>query len=239
MDLKKELLKSRKSLLSPEELLLLQTRQVLHKQKFTKNQVLLNLKEYNESFALAEEENHFLPILFRSTDIERVAVNNRLHFLPFRNSKKELPYILELKINDYNRDYRKTLEHIFVLADSNYFLKGETNNQQMFFAKTVLGNYVLLHEEGTQSSSRRKYLFWPLRNFENLFLCVIALTLIITLILPTRLLTFDPHAVYWSMYRAACFFHVFIFNASFVVFLLFGMNTDLSIRSWDKRPGKF
>ena len=52
----------------------------------------------------------------------------------------------------------------------------------------------------------------PLKNFENLFKTVLLYTLIVTLIIPTPLITLDSEATYWSGYRAAAFMHLLIFR---------------------------
>lgn len=76
---------------------------------------------------------------------------------------------------------------------------------------------------------------WPLRRFENLALTVIMATLLITLALPTWLITLDSSAQYWSGYRAAAFMHLLIFNAGITAYLTFAFSRHFSSTVWNRK----
>ncbi len=101
------------------------------------------------------------------------------------------------------------------------------------FVPTNLGNYYLVHEWGKALKWYRKFLSWPMRNIETLFVTIIVATFIITMILPTSLITLDRKATYWCAYRIGIFFHLFIFNMGVTAYITFAFSKNLSSSNWN------
>jgi hypothetical protein len=58
--------------------------------------------------------------------------------------------------------------------------------------------------------------------------------LLLDLALPTRLITLDHSANYWSGYRAAAFFHLLIFNFGVTAYLTFAFAKNFSSSVWNR-----
>ena len=64
---------------------------------------------------------------------------------------------------------------------------------------------------------------------------VILSTLVLTLLLPTSLITLDARATYWSGYRAAAFMHLLIFNAGITTYITFAFLGNFSSSVWNRK----
>ena len=162
-----------------------------------------------------------------------MAINYRLKFLDSQQYKFDFPLEVLLSLEDFNRTHKKNLKGFKLLSSDNFFKKN-TGDLTMLFAPTDLGNYCLIHQWGKPYNNKRKVLNWPLRNIENLFITLLIFTLIVTLILPTNLITLDRKATYWCGYRVGVFFHLLIFFMGFTVYWAFAFSRNLSSQLWDR-----
>ena len=229
----------RKKLRNNEDEIISQVRQILYKDQFNERNILNHLKKYNQKFELVNEDEVESERVFTEDEIKNTCMRFRLRFLSSDSFPHEYPYEVILKLKDLNEAQRKDLRHFFIMADENVFRKGAVNspnNPECFlFCKTELGKYYLVHRWGKLFGKTRLIRSFPFRNFESLFLCVIALTLLVTFILPTKLITNDQKADYFSMYRIACFFHVLIIHIGFTVFAFLGFNKSFSEQNFDSK----
>lgn len=217
-----------------EDKLLEEARQLLIAEKFSEKHILQNLKSYNRSFELVNEEESREEDLFRIEEIKKVCTNYRLKFLDSQLYPGEIPYEALLKIKDINKVQRKDIKHFKILAPVEDFKDTAKVQDTLLFAKTVYGNYCLIHQWGTPLKASRKWKYWPFRSFENLLICVLLVTLLITLAIPTRRLTTDIKADYLSMYRIAAFFHILILNGGFTIYLTVAFRLKFSGATWDE-----
>ena len=228
-----ELQLERKKLRKAFDQLMIETERILLRDKFSEKNILENLKEYNKSFELLNEEDINEDNLFTLSEIRSFCIKNRLRFIDSQQFKNEFPYESILKIKDFNAIQRKDLRQFKVMCCEKSLLKTSQNLPCALFSKTVNNNYYLIHHWGGELDKRRKLKFWPLRNFETAFATLLAIVMIITLIIPNRYLSTDTHVGYFSMYRAACFFHVLIIVIGFFVFRMIAMNKRLSSDNWN------
>jgi hypothetical protein len=228
-----ELQQERKKLRKAFDQLMIETERILLKEKFSEKKILENLKEYNKSFELMNEEEINEENLFTLFEIRSFCIKNRLRFIDSQQFQNEFPYESILKIKDINIEQRKDLRHFKVLCCDNSLIKTTDSFPCALFAKTVNNNFYLIHQWGGNLDKKRKLKFWPLRNFETAFLTILFVVLFITLIIPNRYLSTDTHVGYFSMYRAACFFHVLIIVIGFFVFRMIAMNKRLSSDNWN------
>jgi hypothetical protein len=229
-----ELLKERKKLRKAFDQLMLETQRVLVKDKFSEKNILDNLKEYNKSFELLNEEEINEEHLFTLSEIRSFCIKNRLRFIDSQKFKSEFPYESILKIKDINSFQRKDLRHFKVMCSEESLKHPDSKMPCALFVKTVNENYYLIHHWGGTIDSKRKIKYWSLRNFETAFSTLLFIVLFITLIIPNRYLTTDSHVGYFSMYRAACFFHVLIIAIGFFVFRMLATNKKLSADNWNQ-----
>ena len=224
--------------ISAEDKLILEAKKVLIQSRLTEKNVLDNLKFYKSSYEFLDEEEVVVQKVFSLQQIRSTAIKLRLRFLPSQAFEGEIPYEAVLKIKDLNTVHRKELKHFKILSTKSFFSNHDSTEQAMLFAQTLYGNYYHIHTWGKTEEKNRKLKMFPLRNFETFGLCLLVFTLIETLLISNRYLSTDWRAGYFSMYRAAAFFHMLILNAGLLVFLLFGFNCNFSEHIWDSAVKK-
>ncbi|MBA3663404.1 MAG: hypothetical protein H0W61_04245 [Bacteroidetes bacterium] len=216
-----------------EDNLIDQVGQILHDNTFNKKNVLENLKNYNASFTVINEDEVDKDLIFSISEIKKVAISYRLRFIDTVFYKHELPYECVLKIDYLNSTYKKEVQGLKVLSTGKFLKNKNSTDPALLFSPTNLGNYYLLHDWGKPLKWSRAISNWPLRNIETLFLTLIITTLIITLCLPTYLITLDRKATYWCAYRIGVFFHLFIFNMGVTAYITFAFSKNLSTGIWN------
>ena len=218
---------------SKEDDLIEEANRILAKDLFSENKILNNLKHYNNSFELIDEEDVDSEKIFKISEIKKIAIDYRLKFIDSQYFKAEIPYEAVLKIKEINTSFRKDIKGFKILAPIDAFKAEKTTKSSILFAPTNYGNYCLIHDWGTQLKWHRKITSWPLKNFDNLFKTVFLYTLIITLVIPTPLITLDSDATYWSGYRAAAFMHLLIFHLGVTAYITFTFAKNLSSIAWN------
>jgi hypothetical protein len=235
MDILEQLRKSRSKQRKAEDEVLAAAQEILQKDLFKDEKVLENLRQYNRSFDVLNEDDIDALNCYTVSEIKEVAVQQRLKFLDSSDYKNEIPYAAVLMIKDLNRIHAKDLKAFKILALADDFRNEKQNGTCSLFVKTNMGKYALLHQWGPSLSSARQWRYWPLRTFENLVISLLVFTLIVTLSLPTFLITLDSHAEYWSGYRGGTFFHLMFFFTGFTAFTLFAFGINFSSSIWDRR----
>jgi hypothetical protein len=230
-----ELERERKKLLDAGDILVFDAKRILHDQQFTEKNILGNLKSYNKSFGLLNEEGLNKEQLFTHMEIKNICIRYRLRFVDSDMYTGEFPYESILKIKDLNELQRKDLNYFKVISTVDRLKHPFLDQDTLLFCETVYGNYYLIHRWGAALSARRKWNFFFLRNFETILLFTVLISAFLTLITPTKLMTNDPRAEFFSLYRSALFFHILIINTGFVVFYLFKKGIPFSSSCWDSK----
>jgi len=218
---------------SQQDALLQEAERILFKSRLSEKNILDNLKLYNKSFEFLDDDEIEKERTFTTAQIKNLCKKLRLKFLPSQNYPGEIPYEVVLKIKQLNAEHRKDIRHFKILSTASFFKNEHAGEQAMLFAQTIYGNYYLVHTWGHSLSKWRSVKFFPLRNFESLFIYLLIFSLAEALLMPTHLITTDERAGYFSLYRTACIFHLLIFNAGFTVFGLFSFHFTFSESSWD------
>lgn len=226
-------LRGEKNRTSKEELLIAEANRVLIQNKLKDKNILSNLKFYNTSFELLDDEEIAAEKIYTQSEIKSVCKKLHLRFLPSQAFEGEVPYEAILKIGELNTTYRKDLKHFRILSTKKFFSEHEGKDQAMLFAQTLYGNYYHVHTWGQKLSSWRKVKYFVLRNFESLIAALLIFSLIEALIIPDRYLSTDTRATYFSMYRGAAIFHLLILNAGLTIFLLFAFHVSFAENNWD------
>jgi hypothetical protein len=233
-DLIYELNRLKKRSRKGEDSLVSEAKKILKQDLFTETKILQHLQLYKGSFHMLDEEDLDSNLVYTLAEIRQLAVIYRLKFLPSELYKAELPYEVEFKLSYLNQTFQKELKAFNILAAPPDFSAKTSGKQAMAFVKTNYENYYLLHSWGQPLKQSRKWLFLPLRRFETLVVSVILFTLLLDLALPTRLITLDHSANYWSGYRAAAFFHLLIFNFGVTAYLTFAFAKNFSSSVWNR-----
>lgn len=231
--LQNELNKIRSEQRKEEEKLLHEVNRILVNDLYTGKNVLNNLKNYQQLEELVEEDFADLDKIYKLSEIRQLAITYRLKFLDSQQYKFDFPLEVLMCLEDFNKTHRKNIKGFKLLGTDDFF-RNKKGDLAMLFAPTDLGNYCLIHQWGIPLSRKRKILNWPLRNIENLFISLLIFTGIVTLILPTELITLDRKATYWCGYRAGVFFHLLIFFMGFTVYWAFAFSRNLSSQLWNR-----
>jgi hypothetical protein len=233
IDIKQELMKLRSRSRKEEDYLIDEVHRILNMSLVQETNVLNNLKFYNKTFELLDDEELGADLIFKPEEIRSICTKYRLRFLDSKYFNSEIPLDAVLKIKSLNLAYSKDLKGFKILSSVRSFT-GKTNAEPaLLFVPTINGNYYLVHSWGRELNWFRNWTAFPMRNFETLSLTLAVVTLIITLLLPTRLITLDKDATYWCGYRIATFFHILIFNSGVTAYFTFAFNKNFSGAMWD------
>ncbi len=232
-NVQKELNKYRLQRQGQEDSLIKEANRILSADLFSEKKILEHLVQYNSTFELVSEEDVPSNLVFTLQEIKWICISLRLKFLDSKQYANDIPNEAILKIKKFNARFGKELTHFKILSTASSFKKKE-DSETLLFAKTYGNNYFLIHQWGNRLKWHRKLRFWYLRSFENLFLTLIGVTLLIDLILPTSLITLDKKAEYFSGYRAATFFHLLIFNTGVTAYAFFAFGKNFSGSIWNR-----
>lgn len=233
VNIKELLRKSKQHSRGQGEHLIEDAKKVLRRDLFSEQKILQNLKAYNSAKDLLEEEGLDKESIFLLKDIKRTCINYRLRFLDSEHYHAEIPFEAIARIKSLNDKQHKDLKHFKVLG-SQQALCGKSKEEVLLFCKTLDENYYLIYRWGKSLKWSRSLFTWPLRNFENLFLSVAAITAFITLVLPTGLISLDENIGYFSGFRLAAFFHLLIFNFGVTAYITFAFNKNFSSSVWNQ-----
>lgn len=233
VDIQKELCVCRLKIRREEDRLIHEVDRLLHNSTFNKKNVLDNLKNYSQAFEVVDEEDVDQELIFTTAEIKNIAIKYRLRFIDSQCYRHEFPYESVLKIDHLNLTHKKSLKGFKVLSTSRFFTEKTNTDNALLFVPTNAGNYYLIHRWGKELKASRAFLKWPLKNIETLFVSLILITFIITMCLPTYLITLDRKATYWCAYRIGIFFHLFIFNMGVTAYVTFAFSKNLSSSIWD------
>lgn len=228
-----ELMKIQKNR-NEEDLIIQEVRNIVRRSMVNTSNILEHLDVYMEQDNVLDDEDVEPEKIFTLHEIEKVCVKYRMTFLDATYYKKQLPSVAEIKVEYLNETYNKKLKNFKILSYRECFLTPHTKNDYgILFAPTLNGHYYLIHQWGDNISKSRKWLYFPLRSFETLALSVMVFTLIVDLILPTRLITLDRTATYWSGYRLGVYFHLLIFFGGLTMFFVIGFFRNVSKNIWN------
>jgi hypothetical protein len=234
IDLVNVLKSERKRIRSEADALMDDVKRILISDQYSEKKILENIQSYNKSYEVLNEEGLDPNRIFNIKEIQNIAIHYRLRFLDSQTYKGNIPSEALHEIKAVSKEQGKDLRQFKILAPISFFkLKDKIDADAILFTVTDLGNYYLLFTWAYPTKWHRKISSYPLRNFENMFLCIIAVTLLLTLSFPTKWIAMDKDAEYFSMYRIATFFHMLIFDSAIAAFVLFGFYSNFSVSQWN------
>lgn len=233
-DIKEELLKQKVKAIEPEDLIIAEVHKILAQSIYKEKNILKNLKSYSKTFEVLDEEGLDESLIFEPEELKQICIKFRLKFLDSQNYQYDVPYEAISKINELNKLQGKNLEGFKIMGVADSFRNPRSSSNFALFAPTLLGNYYLIHSWGNKLRWYKKILAFPLRSFETLMATVLTWTLIVTMSLPTVLITLDRTATYWCGYRIAVYFHLLIFFSGVTAYILVGFNKRFSGSVWQE-----
>lgn len=234
MSLETLLINSRKKNRTAESELINTAKQLLANERFSRDKILENLKQYNRSFEVIDETDAIKSGVFTLPEIKEVAINYRLQFLNSADCKLDFPEDVLQTIAQLNRIHAKDLKAFKVLGTEEVIRRGMPGTFCLF-VKTNAGNYFLVYQLGTKFDLSRRWKYWHLRRFETLVFALLLFTATVAAALPTALITLDGKADYWSGYRGGVFFHLLFFFTGFTTYFMLAFSIRLSSNGWDRK----
>lgn len=234
VDIEQELIKLKLTTYNKADDLVKEANRILASDLLTEKKILSNLKHYQSLFELVNEEEVDASLIFTASQIEKIALTYRLRFLDSQFYKREIPFEAVLKIKEIDIQQRKNIKGFKILAPIESFKVEKSIFCSILLAPTNLGNYYIIHKWGEPFKWYRKLSSWPLKNFDSLFISILLFTLLVTLSIPTPLITLDTSATYWCGYRAAAFMHLLIFHCGVTAYITFVLGKNLSSIIWNR-----
>lgn len=234
IDISNELARHRIKSAEASEKILSDAKRILHAEAFRGKNILNNLKHYSKLSEVLNEDDVDGLNVFSMEQIKEIALTYRLRFIDSQCYKYDFPYECILKLDHLNLTHQKNIKGMKLLGTDKFFKTKGNEDIAVLFAPTDQGNYYLVHQWGKPLHPLRKLSSWPFRNIENLFISLMIFTLIVTLCLPTYLITLDRKATYWCGYRAGVFFHLLIFFMGFTTYFTFAFSRNLGTMMWNR-----
>lgn len=179
----------------------------------------------NFHFDLLETER-----IFHISTIKDICIDYRLRFLDSRYFKGEIPSEGISKIKSLEKEHDIELKGFKIIAPSKLF-KLEDKDDPLLFAPIGNGYFYLIHQWGNDLHPMRKALMWPFKNIVNLAFLVLAISFLITLMVPEGLFTKSSSATeFWIM-----FFFMFKSVASVVIFYGFAKGKNFNPAIWNSK----
>ncbi|MDO1500921.1 hypothetical protein Q2T40_12340 [Winogradskyella maritima] len=168
--------------------------------------------------------------IYHIDDIKAICISYRLRFLDSKYFKADLPYEAISKIKQLEKDHNTELKGFKIVAPSKLF-KLENYDDPLFFAPMGNGYYYLIHKWGNDLSPVRKWLMKPYKNFENLIVATLLISLLTTIAVPFLFMNGEASpAQFWMI-----FFFIFKCYAAIVLYYGFAAGKNFNDSIWNSR----
>ena len=123
--------------------------------------------------------------IFHIEQIKTICIDYRLRFLDSNLFKNEIPDEAISKIRVLEKNHNTKLEGFKIVAPSKTF-ELENYDDPLLFAPIGNNYYYLIHQLGKDLDPLRKLKVMPFKNLMNFVLFCVAISLVLTLIIPTE-----------------------------------------------------
>lgn len=168
--------------------------------------------------------------IYHITHIKKICIDYRLRFLDYTYFKGKLPKSATSAIQRLEAVHNTTLKDLKIIAPSRLF-KLEDKDDPLLFAP--LGNqyFYLIHKWGNDLHPLRKLWAWPFKHIKNLTLCILLISYVATLMIPSGLFSkSSASAEFWILYA-------FMFKsiAAVVIFYGFALGKNFNPAIWNSK----
>jgi hypothetical protein len=206
--------------------------------EFTANEQETALKTLYDSFEIRTTNAFNFDLLDRNKiyhleQIKKVSINYRLRFLDLKYFKNKLPESAHQDIQQLETLHETHLSGFKIMAPSALFRLEKADDPLLF---APLGNdfYYLVHKWGNDLHPLRRLMMLPFKNIWNLLGLVLAISFVVTEIMPKNLFTKSPDAsTYWML-----LFFNFKAIASVVLFYGFALGKNFNPAIWNNKYNK-
>ena len=171
--------------------------------------------------------------IYHLEQIKKVSINYRLRFLDLKYFKNKLPESAHQDIQQLETHHETHLSGFKIMAPSALFRLEKADDPLLF---APLGNdfYYLVHKWGNDLHPLRRLMMLPFKNIWNLLGLVLAISFVVTEIMPKNLFTKSPDAsTYWML-----LFFNFKAIASVVLFYGFALGKNFNPAIWNNKYNK-
>ena len=171
--------------------------------------------------------------IYHLEQIKKVSINYRLRFLDLKYFKNKLPESAHQDIQQLETLHETHLSGFKIMAPSALFRLEKADDPLLF---APLGNdfYYLVHKWGNDLHPLRRLMMLPFKNIWNLLGLVLAISFVVTEIMPKNLFTKSPDAsTYWML-----LFFNFKAIASVVLFYGFALGKNFNPAIWNNKYNK-
>ncbi|MCM4168341.1 hypothetical protein KCTC52924_03908 [Arenibacter antarcticus] len=168
--------------------------------------------------------------IYHISHIKKIAINYRLRFLDSHYFKGVIPNEAISKIRSLEKAHGMELQGFKILAPSKLF-KLEDRDDPILFAPIDNEYYYLIHKWGNDLHPLRKTLMWSFKSIGNLFITVVAISYLLTLMVPDGLLSKSSSvAQFWII-----FFFMFKTIAAIVIYYGFAKGKNFNHAIWNNK----
>jgi hypothetical protein len=192
---------------------------------------------YNQLQSSNERHHNALDIDLLDTDriyhvehIKAICIDYRLRFLDSKLFKGKIPYEAVIKIKELEKEHKTTIEGFKIMAPSKLF-KLENADDPLLFAPIGNGYYYLIHKWGNDLSPFRKLTVLPFKNFENLMMLTVLVSLIASFFVPNGLLSPETSGVQFLL----IFLFMFKSVAAVVLYYGFAAGKNFNTAIWNSK----
>ena len=168
--------------------------------------------------------------IYHIRHIKKIAIDYRLRFLDSHYFKGEIPSEAISKIKRLEEDHELEIKGFKILAPSKLF-KLKDRDDPILFAPIGNDYYYLIHKWGRDLHPLRKLLMWPFKSIVNLIAVVMAISYLVTLLVPNGLFSKESSSFqFWVI-----FFFMFKCIASIVIFYGFALGKNFNPSIWNSK----
>ena len=162
--------------------------------------------------------------------IKAICIDYRLRFLDSELFKGPIPYEAIMKIKALNKEHGIELSGFKIMAPSKLF-KLENADDPLLFAPIGNDYYYLIHKWGTDLSPFRKLAVLPFKNFENLMMLTVLVSLVASFFVPKGLFSIETSGVQFLL----IFLFMFKSVAAVVLYYGFAAGKNFNTAIWNSK----
>ena len=168
--------------------------------------------------------------IYHVEHIKAICIDYRLRFLDSELFKGSIPYEAIMKIKALNKEHGIELSGFKIMAPSKLF-KLENADDPLLFAPIGNDYYYLIHKWGNDLSPFRKLAVLPFKNFENLMMLTVLVSLIASFFVPKGLFSIGTSGVQFLL----IFLFMFKSVAAVVLYYGFAAGKNFNTAIWNSK----
>lgn len=168
--------------------------------------------------------------IYHLEQIKKICIDYRLRFLNSKYFKGKIPSEAISNIKRLELEHDLEVKGFRIIAPSKLF-KLEDKDDPLLFVPIGNNYFYLIHKWGNDLHPLRKWMMWPFKSVINLTLLVLAISYLITLMVPEGLFSkSSSNAEFWIV-----FFFMFKSIASVVIFYGFALGKNFNPAIWKSK----